>query len=200
MAVNPPPVLVALDVATAEDAVRMAKLVAPHVGGFKIGLGLLHGPGPATIAALAELGKPVFADAKLHDIPTQVGAAATRLGRWGARWVTAHVSGGEAMLRAAVADDGTPRNALHPIPDPEDLDAWRQLQSAAEAGYAEAVKGLAGETRAEVRTLRLGSATVHVATPDDLQRTRRTPTACAPSGPIGALPGRRESPGNRPCR
>jgi len=102
MAVNPPPVLVALDVATAEEAVRMAKLVAPHVGGFKIGLGLLHGPGPATIAALAELGKPVFADAKLHDIPTQVGAAATRLGRWGARWVTAHVSGGGAMLRAAV--------------------------------------------------------------------------------------------------
>jgi orotidine-5'-phosphate decarboxylase len=94
--------LVALDVPTAEDAVRMAKLVAPHVGGFKIGLGLLHGPGPGTIAALAELGKPVFADAKLHDIPSQVEAAATRLGRWGARWVTAHVSGGEAMLRAAV--------------------------------------------------------------------------------------------------
>jgi len=102
MAMTSPPVLVALDVATAEDAIRMAKQVAPHVGGFKIGLGLLHGPGPATIAALAELGKPVFADAKLHDIPTQVGSAATRLGRWGARWVTAHVSGGEAMLRAAV--------------------------------------------------------------------------------------------------
>jgi orotidine-5'-phosphate decarboxylase len=112
MAVNSSPVLVALDVATAEDAVRMAKLVAPHVGGFKVGLGLLHGPGPATIAALAELGKPVFADAKLNDIPSQVGAAATRLGRWGARWVTAHVSGGEAMLRAAVeglaiGSDGT---------------------------------------------------------------------------------------------
>ena len=112
MAMTSPPVLVALDVATAEDAVRMAKTVAPHVGGFKIGLGLLHGPGPATIAALSELGKPVFADAKLHDIPTQVGAAATRLGRWGARWVTAHVSGGEAMLGAAVeglsvGSDGT---------------------------------------------------------------------------------------------
>lgn len=112
MAMTSPPVLVALDVATAEEAIRMAKQVAPHVGGFKIGLGLLHGPGPATIAALTELGKPVFADAKLHDIPTQVGAAATRLGRWGARWVTAHVSGGEAMLRAAVeglatGSDGT---------------------------------------------------------------------------------------------
>ncbi len=97
------PIIVALDLPTAEDAVRMAKVVAPHVGGFKIGLGLLHGPGPATIAALAELGRPVFADAKLHDIPSQVEMAAERLGHWGARWVTAHLSGGPAMVEAAVA-------------------------------------------------------------------------------------------------
>lgn len=98
-----PPILVALDLATAEEAVRLAKTVAPHVGGFKVGLGLLHGPGPGTIAAVADLGKPVFADAKLHDIPSQVETAAANLGRIGARWVTAHVSGGQAMLEAAVA-------------------------------------------------------------------------------------------------
>lgn len=97
------PVLVALDVGSAEEAVRLAKRVAPHVGGFKIGLGLLHGPGPGTVAALASLGKPVFADAKLHDIPSQVEAAAAQLGRVGARWVTAHVGGGQAMLEAAAA-------------------------------------------------------------------------------------------------
>jgi orotidine-5'-phosphate decarboxylase len=51
---------------------------------------------------LVDLGKPVFADAKLHDIPSQVNTAARRLGRLGARWVTAHVSGGEEMLHAAV--------------------------------------------------------------------------------------------------
>ncbi len=96
------PILVALDTRTAEEAVRLAKHVVDHVGGFKIGLGLLHGPGPATISAVAALGKPVFADAKLHDIPTQVGRAARRLGRLGSRWVTAHVAGGEDMLRAAV--------------------------------------------------------------------------------------------------
>jgi orotidine-5'-phosphate decarboxylase len=44
----------------------------------------------------------VFADAKLHDIPSQVESAARRLGAHGARWVTAHVSGGRAMLEAAV--------------------------------------------------------------------------------------------------
>jgi orotidine-5'-phosphate decarboxylase len=96
------PIIVALDLGTAEQAVAMALDVAPYVGGFKIGLGLLHGPGPATIDAVVRLGKPVFVDAKLHDIPSQVAAAAERLGKHGARWVTAHVGGGIDMLQAAV--------------------------------------------------------------------------------------------------
>ncbi len=95
-------VIVALDLPTAEDAVAMAEHVTDHVAGFKIGLGLLHGPGPLLISALVALGKPVFADAKLHDIPSQVEAAARRLGEYGARWVTAHVGGGQDMLEAAV--------------------------------------------------------------------------------------------------
>ena len=94
-------IIVALDLSSAEDAVRMAKQVAPHVGAFKIGLGLLYGAGPGAATALVDLGKPVFADAKLHDIPSQVEAAAQRLGRLGVRWVTAHVSGGRTMLAAA---------------------------------------------------------------------------------------------------
>ena len=96
------PIIVALDLPTAERAVDLAQRVSDHVGAFKIGLGLLHGPGPGTIDALVRLGKPVFADAKLHDIPSQIEAAAYRLGTHGARWVTAHVSGGLPMLEAAV--------------------------------------------------------------------------------------------------
>lgn len=96
-------ILVALDVPSAEDAVRLARQVEPHVGGFKVGLGLLLGPGPATVAAVAEVGKPVFADAKLHDIPSQVERAARRLAALGARWITAHAAGGAAMLEAAVS-------------------------------------------------------------------------------------------------
>lgn len=96
-------ILVALDLPTAEDAVRLARELAPHVGGFKVGLGLLFGPGPATVAAVTEVGKPVFADAKLHDIPSQVERAARRLAALGARWITAHASGGVPMLEAAVA-------------------------------------------------------------------------------------------------
>ncbi len=96
------PILVALDVASAEEAVRLAKDLAPHVGGFKVGLQLLSGPGPATISAVADLGKPVFADAKLHDIPNTVAAGCTALAAWGARWITVHGAGGTAMIEAAV--------------------------------------------------------------------------------------------------
>ena len=105
------PIIVALDVPGAEDAVRMARKLDEEVGGFKVGLGLLHGPGPGVVGAIADLGKPVFADAKLHDIPSQVETAARRLGRWGARWVTAHAGGGAAMLEAAVSGLATGADA-----------------------------------------------------------------------------------------
>lgn len=100
--VSPNPILVALDFAQAEPAVRMAQRLAPLVGGFKIGLELMMGPGPAVVGAVRELGKPVFADAKLHDIPNTVAGAVRQLGRYGARWITVHGVGSTAMLTAAV--------------------------------------------------------------------------------------------------
>ncbi len=95
-------VLVALDLPTVDDAVVMARAVQEHVSGFKVGLGLLHCES-GSIERIADLGLPVFADAKLHDIPAQVESAARALGRRGARWVTAHIAGGSEMLQAAVA-------------------------------------------------------------------------------------------------
>lgn len=95
--------LVALDVPTAEEAVRLANRLKGHVGGFKVGLELVMGPGPSTVGVVADLGLPVFADVKLHDIPTTVERAARQLGRLGARWVTAHAGAGVPMLEAAVA-------------------------------------------------------------------------------------------------
>lgn len=96
------PILVALDLPTAERATRLAADLVDHVGGYKVGLELLMGPGPGVIGALLEMERPIFVDAKLHDIPNTVHHAARQLGRWGARWVTAHAAGGQAMLEAAV--------------------------------------------------------------------------------------------------
>ena len=97
------PILIALDVPTAEEAVHLAKLTSPHAGGFKVGQELLTGPGPGVVAVLSRMGKPLLVDAKLHDIPNTVRAAARGLGLAGARWVTVHAAGGRAMLQAAVA-------------------------------------------------------------------------------------------------
>lgn len=94
--------MVALDVPTGEEALRLANELHPHVGGFKVGLELLMGEGPDIVSQVAALGAPVFVDAKLHDIPNTVAKAASRLGSIGARWVTVHASGGEEMLHSAV--------------------------------------------------------------------------------------------------
>jgi orotidine-5'-phosphate decarboxylase len=93
--------LVALDVPTGDEAVRLARDLQPHVGGFKVGLGLLMGEGPGIVTRVADIGAPVFVDAKLHDIPNTVTSAAGRLRSIGARWVTVHASGGTEMLEAA---------------------------------------------------------------------------------------------------
>jgi orotidine-5'-phosphate decarboxylase len=79
----------------------MASRLAPHVAGFKVGLELLLGSGPEAVSSVAALGLPVFADAKLHDIPNTMRGAARELGRRGARWVTVHAGAGVAGIEAA---------------------------------------------------------------------------------------------------
>jgi orotidine-5'-phosphate decarboxylase len=94
------PVLVALDLPDMDRAEALARVLAPHVGGFKVGLELMMSEGPEAVSRISSVGLPVFADAKLHDIPNTAAAAARQLGARGARWVTAHAAGGAAMLEA----------------------------------------------------------------------------------------------------
>lgn len=96
------PLLVALDLPSLEQAEKLARALSDQVGGFKVGLGLLMSEGPEVVSKIANVGLPVFADAKLHDIPNTVENASHALAARGARWVTAHVGGGTQMLEAAV--------------------------------------------------------------------------------------------------
>ncbi len=63
---------IALDVDDLVVAVRLAKAVRAHVGVAKVGLELYSAVGPDAITAMIDLGFTVFADIKLHDIPTTV--------------------------------------------------------------------------------------------------------------------------------
>ncbi len=92
----------ALDVDDQVAALRLAHELRPWFGVAKVGLELYSAAGPDTVAALAEEGFGVFLDLKLHDIPNTVGRAARVLGALGVSYLTAHASGGAAMLRAAV--------------------------------------------------------------------------------------------------
>jgi len=77
----------------------------------------------------------------------------------------------QASLRQLVRDDGTPLNALHVMPPPEDDAAWMAVKAAADRHYAAAVKGLAGDLRSSVETISIDGAIVHVATPAAPART-----------------------------
>jgi len=94
--------VVALDVDSLDDALALVRRLRPWFGVAKVGLQLFSAAGPAAIAAVRDEGVDVFADLKLHDIPTTVGRAATVIGATGARYLTTHAAGGVAMVRAAV--------------------------------------------------------------------------------------------------
>src|SRR6195256_5287924 len=92
----------ALDVSDLDTAEQLAKEVAPWFGIAKVGLELYSAAGPEAIARMRALDLEVFADIKLHDIPTTVGRAARVLGRLGVRYLNFHAAGGVDMLRAGV--------------------------------------------------------------------------------------------------
>ena len=94
-------IFVALDTPDISRALAVAQAVKPHVGGLKIGLEFLTALGPEGVRRVVEIGLPVFADTKFHDIPNTVAGAARELARLGVAIFNVHASGGEAMMRAA---------------------------------------------------------------------------------------------------
>src|SRR5256885_15137957 len=96
-------IVVALDVATKNEAMRLVEQLREQISFFKIGLQLYTAWGPEIVRAVAATGAKVFLDLKLHDIPHTVVRAVESASELGAQMLTIHLSGGNEMIRAAVA-------------------------------------------------------------------------------------------------
>ncbi len=95
------PLIVALDVSDIARAEALAASLAPQVGLLKVGPELVWAEGPDAVRRIV-VHAPVFADAKLHDIPNTVEAAAANIARLGVTMITVHALGGVSMMRAAM--------------------------------------------------------------------------------------------------
>ncbi len=95
------PIIVALDVPTAEQAVALAQQVAPAVGAFKIGSELFTAAGPDIVRRIRATGAAVFLDLKFHDIPNTVAKSVASAVRLDVQMLTIHTGGGLAMMQAA---------------------------------------------------------------------------------------------------
>ena len=95
------PIIVALDVPSADQALKLAELVAPAVGAFKIGKELFVSAGPDIVKRVRATGASVFLDLKFHDIPNTVAKAVAAATRLDVQMLTIHTSGGSEMMRAA---------------------------------------------------------------------------------------------------
>lgn len=95
--------VLALDVGDLAAAEAMMATVGAWFGVAKVGLELYAEAGPVACTRLREMGFSVFADLKLHDIPTTVHRSARVLGRLGVDYANFHAAGGVEMMVSAVA-------------------------------------------------------------------------------------------------
>ena len=109
-------VIVALDFATAQQAILQVKHLGDKASHYKVGLQLLTAAGPLVVRKLVTMGKQVFLDLKLFEIPnsafnqvrTDTPAGAMRAG-------ATHVVVGRSIIRADNPADAfaTVRDQLH---------------------------------------------------------------------------------------
>lgn len=100
-------VAVALDTSKRREFSAWCRLFGPRVGVLKVGLEAYTRWGPWAFEEAGRYQARLFADLKLHDIPSTVAGAVRAVREHGAAYLTVHASGGTPMLeRAAEAAEG----------------------------------------------------------------------------------------------
>jgi orotidine-5'-phosphate decarboxylase len=95
------PLIIALDVESRSEALRLVEQCGSRVEFYKVGLELFTAEGPAVVRDLTGAGKRVFLDLKLYDIGETVKRAAARAAGLGVSLLTVHCV--PQVVQAAVA-------------------------------------------------------------------------------------------------
>jgi len=94
-------IIIPLDVPDRTAALMLVERLGSGADFYKVGHQLFTAEGPGVVQRLRDAGKRVFLDLKYHDIPHTVARGIQSAVELGAELVTVHVSGGDAMMRAA---------------------------------------------------------------------------------------------------
>jgi orotidine-5'-phosphate decarboxylase len=138
--------IVALDRPDARSALALVERIGRACDFYKVGNELFTSAGPQIVEALRALGKSVFLDLKLHDIPNTVGQASSRAASLGASLLTVHATGGRAMMEAAIEGAGEKCGILAvTILTSLDTGAVRQAWGRARLDLSREVLRLAGQ-------------------------------------------------------
>jgi len=131
--------IVALDLPSVEAAEAMVERLGDTVAFYKIGYQLAYAGGLPLARALAQAGKRVFLDLKLHDIANTVARGVESIAKLGATFLTVHAY--PQTMRAALegkADSSLKLLAVTVLTSYDDIDLH-------EAGYALGVDELVAD-------------------------------------------------------
>jgi orotidine-5'-phosphate decarboxylase len=96
------PIVIALDVDNASQALSLVERLRGSAGMFKVGKRLFTAAGPEIVRKIISMGERVFLDLKFHDIPTTVAQAGIEAARLGVSIFNIHALGGSQMMRTTV--------------------------------------------------------------------------------------------------
>ena len=128
--------IVALDVPDLASAEAMVSRLGDTVTFYKVGMELAYGGGLSFVRRLADAGKKVFLDLKLHDIPNTVEKATAQVADLGATFLTVHAF--PQTMKAAVKGRGAGSLMILAVTVMTSYDDADLV----EAGYALGVKDL----------------------------------------------------------
>lgn len=108
-----PKIIVALDYADADSALKLVSQLDPNLCRLKVGKELFTAAGPQFVEKLTRSDFGVFLDLKFHDIPNTVAKACSAASNLGVWMLNVHASGGMEMMQAAKqAVDSNSNNPL----------------------------------------------------------------------------------------